>query len=75
MELQDYIKASVCIEHAISLNEYDHVLHHMKGMALRQQTYRIMEDGGPLPDILELAQQSSISFSRARELNPDDEHG
>lgn len=75
IELQDYIEASVCIEHAIALNEYDHVLHHMKGMALRQQTYRIMENNGPLPDILELAKQSSISFSRARELNPDDEHG
>jgi hypothetical protein len=47
----------------------------MRGMALRQQIYNLIQENGQLLDIVELTKQSSASFARARELNPDDDHG
>jgi tetratricopeptide (TPR) repeat protein len=42
MEFQDDERALQAIERAIELAPDDHVLHHMKGMALRRQAYELM---------------------------------
>jgi len=75
LEIRDFQEASACIENAILLNRYDPVLHHMKGMSLRQQVYQVIDSNGPLSDAIELAKQASIYFAESRALNPDNEHG
>ena len=75
IERQDYPAALECINRAISIRDDDGTLYHMRGMAFRQQVYEIIENCGALLDALDLAKQASGSFSRARDLDPDDEHG
>ena len=74
-EMKDYQKACVCIDHAIAIQDDDSILHHMRGMALRQQVYETIEKRSTLSDAVKLAKQASESFERAREINPDDAYG
>ena len=75
LERRDFPAAVDCIDRALKLRDRDHVLHHMKGMALRQQVYDGMGADKVIPDIVGLAKLASESFSAAREIAPDDEHG
>lgn len=75
IERRDPQEALACIDRAIALRDDDSVLHHMRGMALRQQVYETIGNAAALWDALDLAKQASGSFGRARDLNPDDEHG
>lgn len=63
------------IDKAIELDGDDNVLHHMRGMALRNAVY--VDLNGILPEtaIVEKAKQASVSFANARRLNFQDEHG
>jgi tetratricopeptide (TPR) repeat protein len=71
----DYEDANRCLEHAVSLSERDHVLHHMAGMCARAQVYDLLEKGTPAADCIPLVKRASACFATARELNPEDEHG
>jgi hypothetical protein len=75
VERRDFPSAVQCIDRAIALQDKDNVLHHMRGMALRQQVYDNIDKEQPLADIVKLAQDASASFGSARELSADDEHG
>lgn len=71
---KDYLKALDNIDHAISLQPSDHVLHHMRGMATRSRLYDLISEQAPLEDLIPLAVSASESFARARELGPDDDY-
>jgi tetratricopeptide (TPR) repeat protein len=74
-ELGEYEKALECVERAIGLRSDDGVLHHMRGMALRQRAYRLMDEQANLTEVVAVAKDATESFARARDLNPDDDHG
>jgi tetratricopeptide (TPR) repeat protein len=75
-QLRDYTLALKHIEQAIKLTEEkDHVLHHMKGMALRYQINELIANNDDLVDVVRLAKQASTSFEQVRKHSPDDEHG
>lgn len=71
----DFVKAEQAIDHAINLNENDHVLHHMKGMALRNLAYQRIGEKGPLTDVITAAKRATECFSEARRLAPDEDYG
>jgi len=60
---------------AISLQNDDHVLHHMRGMVYRQKLKAIAEKGASLDELVEVCKEASDSFARARSMAPDLEHG
>jgi hypothetical protein len=74
LERQDYAASVECIDRALALSDRDHVLHHMRGMALRQQVYDGISEQTPISELVPLARSASESFSEARLLSPDDEH-
>ena len=61
-------------DYAISLQPNDHVLHHMRGMVLRQEMRISVERRAELPRLIGLGKGASESFDRARKLRPDEEH-
>ena len=75
VELRDYPNSMECIEHALTLQPDDSVLHHMKGMALRARALGMIGERAQLSDVVQVAEDASRSFGTAREKNPDDEHG
>jgi tetratricopeptide (TPR) repeat protein len=77
LELKQFKEAVDAIDKSLSLpqGESDHVLHHMKGMALRAEAYFLMEKGVDVGEVVKQAQKASESFSEARKLSPTDEHG
>ena len=75
VQRRDFPSAVECIDRAIALQDRDNVLHHMRGMALRQQVYDNIDQENPLAEIVGLAKDATSSFAAARELSPDDEHG
>jgi tetratricopeptide (TPR) repeat protein len=75
-ELKDFSKAVDAIDRALALQPEDNVLHHMKGMAIRNNAYRLIEDSGSeLNSVLAEAKRASEAFQKARSHNPDDDHG
>jgi tetratricopeptide (TPR) repeat protein len=75
IEMKDFVHAVEVIEKALTLHEDDHVLHHMKGMALRYQAYHLIDQREPLSEVLRHTKASSEAFSVARRLAPDNDHG
>jgi tetratricopeptide (TPR) repeat protein len=75
LQRRDFLAAVECIDRALILQNKDHVLHHMRGMALRQQVYEEIEADHQLQQLIDLAKKSSESFAAARGLSPEDEHG
>lgn len=75
IETKNFPEAITCIDRAIALDNNNSVLHHMRGMAIRKQIYDTIDKGGLLESVIELAKDAATSFSGARNLNPDDEHG
>lgn len=71
----EYKEALESIDFAISLQMSDHLLHHMRGMVLRQRMKGEVEVSGAIESIVETAELGSASFEHARRLGPDDEHG
>jgi len=74
-ELKDHEGAIKMADQALELEPDDHVLHHMKGMVCRSQVYDQIQQGLPLDAILMKAKLASSAFAKAREHNPDDDHG
>jgi tetratricopeptide (TPR) repeat protein len=81
IQQHDTEKAIAAIERAIQINPEDHVLYHMKGMALRSQAYQIMQqvDGedpkSRLRKVLAIASQAAEQFIISRNKEPNEEHG
>ena len=74
LEFKQFDKALEAIDKGINLLPEDHVLHHMRGMALRSAVYFLIEQKNALDSILEKAKFASESFQKARMLDPVDEH-
>ncbi len=70
----EYGDAIRSVDLAISLQPEDHVLHHMRGMVLRQALRSAGDDGASINELVDLAQQASDSFAESRRLSPDLEH-
>ena len=75
IDRKDFAKAEAAINHAISLNELDHLLHHMKGMVLRNLAYQAISERNPLADVISAAKRATECFNDARRLAPDEEYG
>ncbi|WP_298213413.1 ATP-binding protein [Acidovorax sp.] len=71
----EHKEALESIDFAISLQMSDHLLHHMRGMVLRQRMKGEVEAGNSVESIVETAVLGSASFGRAREIGPDEAHG
>jgi tetratricopeptide (TPR) repeat protein len=71
----EYDEARKCLQRAVALSEKDQVLHHMRGMVVRQQIYEMLEQSKAVTDCLPLLKEAAASFERARQLSPEDEHG
>ncbi|EAT59654.1 ATP-binding protein [Chlorobium ferrooxidans] len=71
----EYDEALKCIDFAISLQSSDHILHHMRGMVLRQKLKADWDAGATVAQIVETAKDASESFEIARNLRSDMEHG
>ena len=63
------------IDKAISIQADDHVLHHMRGMVLRQKMRAEKDGGAGVQVLVQIAENASQSFSKSRMLNPENEHG
>ena len=75
IERKDFPKAEEAINHAIDLSEDDYVLHHMKGMVLRNLTYQMIDERLPLELVVTTTKRASDSFQKARYLAPHDDYG
>lgn len=64
-----------CVEFAVSLQPDDHVLHHMRGMVLRQSMRAEADAGATVDQIVDSAKSASESFEATRRLCPDIAHG
>lgn len=71
----DFKSAIEEVDRALALAAGDHVLHHMRGMILRSQVRSHFATGQAIADIIPLAAEAQRSFSNARDLRPDNEHG
>ena len=71
----EYDEAVECIERALSIEGDDHVLHHMRGMILRQRLKAGIEAQKPIEHLIDIAKGAAHSFEEARRLRPDREHG
>ena len=65
-------EAMTSIDVAIDLQPADHVLHHVRGMILRNAIWR---GDGVFTTVLEQAKEAATSFEESRRLSPDLEHG
>jgi hypothetical protein len=82
MELKDDERGLGAIDRAIALDPDDHVLHHIRGMALRRQSFEVMAKtpttaGLRAPEVREaigLVAYAEEAFDEARELAPAEEH-
>jgi tetratricopeptide (TPR) repeat protein len=75
IEMEDHDAALVAIDRAIALKGDDHVLHHMRGMAIRYQINDLVREGSDIGDLADLARAAAESFEKAREIDPEKEHG
>jgi tetratricopeptide (TPR) repeat protein len=75
LELKQFDNAVEAIDKGIQLQPDDHVLHHMRGMAFRSTVYWLIEQGSDISAVIAKARLASEAFSRARALQPVDEHG
>lgn len=71
----EYAEALESIEFAVSLQPDDHVLHHMRGMVLRQSMRAEASAGATVDQLIDSAKEATESFEEARHLRPDNEHG
>ncbi|HEU5377458.1 MAG TPA: RNA-binding domain-containing protein [Ktedonobacteraceae bacterium] len=75
VEIKDFQNALLYIERAITLQGNDHILYHMKGMALRYQASELMRQGTNLEQVITFVKLASEAFEEARRLDPDDPYG
>ena len=71
----EHDRALGCLDTALSVQPDDHVLHHMRGMILRQTMNASAEERAPVSHLTAIAIKAAESFAEARRLQPDQEHG
>jgi tetratricopeptide (TPR) repeat protein len=71
----DFERALEEVDRAIELSPRDHVLHHMRGMTLRNQIRSLRGGENSVADLIPLAEEAQRSFGEARDIRPDNEHG
>ncbi len=74
-ELRDFERAEAEIDKAIRLSQNDHVLHHMRGMVVRNRVYDAIRSQYEVEAVLALADRATQAFEEARALQPTDQHG
>lgn len=74
-KIMDYEKAISALNKALAINDQDHVVLHMKGMALRKHANALIADNGDCETIIDLAEAAAECFEQARAIAPDSEHG
>jgi len=72
---REYDDALQCIDSALSLRSDDHVIHHMRGMVLRQKLRSRINDRETIVCLIDIAKEATESFEESRRLYPDQEHG
>jgi tetratricopeptide (TPR) repeat protein len=81
IEMRDFTNAIQALDKALELDPEDHVLYHMKGMALRSQVFELMQQAFPIPTKADLDQclltaaKAAEQFEIARSKQPNDAHG
>ena len=75
VELLRFEEALGAIDRAIHLDEGDYLLHHMKGMVLRNSLFAEISAKHELGAIVSLGERASESFEISRGKAPDDEYG
>lgn len=60
---------------SLSIYDGDPLLWHMRGMIERNQAYDSINEREGLEEVLKFAEQASISFAKARSLQPHNDHG
>jgi tetratricopeptide (TPR) repeat protein len=75
MKMKEFSQAVGAIDQALNLQPDDNTLHHMKGMALRNEAYESIAARRPLTEVVRKAEDSARSFAEARRLDPEDEYG
>lgn len=75
MKMKEFSEAVKAIDQALSVQPEDNTLHHMKGMALRNEAYELIAKRQPLTEVVRKAEDSSKAFNEARRLDPEDEYG
>jgi tetratricopeptide (TPR) repeat protein len=81
IEMKDFTSAIQALDKALELDPEDHVLYHMKGMALRGQVFELMQNASATPTKADLEQclltaaKAAEQFDVARSKQPNDEHG
>ena len=71
----EYDEAIYCVDCALSLQADDHVLHHIRGMILRQRMRTEAEANLPISRLIDTAKEATASFEETRVQQPDREHG
>ena len=71
----EYDEALDCVDLALSLQGDDHVLHHIRGMVLRQRMRTEAEAKMPIDTLIDTAKDATKSFEEARRMQPDRAHG
>ena len=71
-QYNEHSGAIECIDYALSMQSDDHVLHHMRGMVLRQRMKT--ESEVSVEQLIDTANKATESFEEARRLHPDQAH-
>lgn len=71
----EFSEGLASLNFAVSIQPNDSVLHHMRGMVLRQQLRSEFNAGRTVHEVVGIAKAASASFEEARKLCPDIEHG
>ena len=73
-QIGEHSRALGCADSAIEMQPKDPVLHHMRGMVLREEMRRTVDRKALVQDVIPLAKLAAQSFGEARALRPDREH-
>lgn len=74
-KMSDHINAIVALDKAISIDNSDPLVHHMKGMAYRRLVYNMINEGENFAGVVEQAKISADCFAESRALSPENDHG
>ena len=74
LQVGDFEQAKLYIDKAIAIQDTDPLLHHVRGMVVRSQAYRAMEEDAEISSVVKLAEAASESFQQSRAISPDNEH-
>lgn len=71
----EHDKALECADRALEIQPRDHVLHHMRGMVLRESMRAHISERASIERLVGIAKEATASFEEARRLQPEQKHG